>query len=777
MQWLYKLSLALCAVCLITACGSDEDNGGDTQGGGTSACDKQTQGTGIDRFAKLQVSQESQPVNDASTINVVAGGLDTGTEIDTTLTLRNVAAIISALELRVTGVSISYTKPQDASDAGKPFECFIKLEDGSLEDCDTADLGTLVPADADADFCVTGTRRTSLPVVVRFTKQDDEITRQVLLKVFTQNDATYDGKAFQVRLITKGGAPKAALSPQVVDFDVVKLGEQGEKKLSIFNQGEANLEVSQVDITPKNGKPIELEVDGKVYKGGTVVEFSPPLVVVPQKSVAMLVKYSANSAAPYQDAIHVQTNDKGGIDKDGRYSVVVIANQKVPCLKVIPANQVNFGFVPIGTEGKRKVELQSCGDADVTITDVLLKEDKQDIFTVDTSAISSLGGKPVSADNPLVLKINEKVSVSLSCSPEAENKDSDDKPAPYTAKLAMTDNTIQPSKDISLNCWGTTTNCPTPVIVSQEGEEIIPQQELNLVGSQSFAGPSQKVVKWKWSVLKKPKGSDDHKFWPNAGAPDVKFGAKTTQQSGEVISVNIAGEYVFQLEVWDDANTLNCIAAKQTVLVIPNEAIHVELLWDNPEDKDKLDTGLGAGSDMDLHFAHPSAQASKVCTDPPEMCNGNPCKCQEDFDKDGKADPWFHSLYDCFWFNQNPNWASLDPAIDDNPGLDLDDTDGWGPENMNLKEPEVNKVYRVGVHYWDAHSFGDAIANVRIYILGVLTADMTSTPMKECDFWWVKDIDWPSGKLLDVETGKTNGKYSPAYKPKFAKALGGKCSD
>ena len=72
------------------------------------------------------------------------------------------------------------------------------------------------------------------------------------------------------------------------------------------------------------------------------------------------------------------------------------------------------------------------------------------------------------------------------------------------------------------------------------------------------------------------------------------------------------------------------------------------------------------------------------------------------------------------------------------------------------------------------------MANVRIYILGKLVADMFSVTMKQCDFWWVKQIDWPSGQLIDYTdtAGKKlpNGKISGKYFTQFAATLGAKCS-
>ncbi len=767
---LLTASLAACAGCSSGKTGDATKKSPTT----TTKCDVDK---GIDLSADMQVFRDDQTVKSGSALNVTAGGLSVGKTVDTALSIRNNAAALAALELKVLSVSVAYTKPDGASDSSKPFTCLIEVSDGKFESCADADLGVVTPGDADDTFCTTGTARKALNVVVRFAKQDDEIARQAVLTIAVQNDKNYAGKLYSVVLNTKVGAPAAKITPETVSLDVVKLGEVGEGLFKIVNAGEAALLVSQIDVAPNNGKPISIELDGKIYPGGSVVPFEPPLSIAPSKNVPVIVKYTATSAAPYQDVIYVHTNDKGGAKNDGVHRVILTANQNVPCLKVIPASQVNFGFVPIGSDATRKVTLQSCGSADVVLDTVKLGDDVEGVYSLDTSAISALDGKPVSKDNPIVIKTNKSVTVDLVCAPEAELKNKEGKPIPYTATLGLADNTIQADKQLGLSCWGTKTNCPTPVLVSQEGEEIIPQQALNLVGSQSFAGATQKVTKWKWTVLKQPAGATGHQFWPNDGAPDVQFGVQKEVNKVKYVTVNVAGEYVFQLEVWDDAGNEACIPAKLTVLVIPDEAIHVELLWDNPDDKDKEDTGLGNGADMDLHFAHPDAAKSKLCKVPAELCSGKPCKCQDDLDKDGQPDPWFHTFSDVFWYNPNPNWASLNPSVNDNPGLDLDDTDGWGPENLNLKTPELNTVYRVGVHYWDNHDFGDATANVRIYILGVLKADMTSTVMSQCDFWWVKDIEWPSGNLLDVAPGQTNGKYSKNYTPKFAKALGGKCSE
>ena len=86
-----------------------------------------------------------------------------------------------------------------------------------------------------------------------------------------------------------------------------------------------------------------------------------------------------------------------------------------------------------------------------------------------------------------------------------------------------------------------------------------------------------------------------------------------------------------------------------------------------------------------------------------------------DLDVNGIEDPWFDKDWDAFWYNKSPNWGSFDPAAGDDPSLDRDDTDGAGPENLNIAIPEDDIVYHIGVHYWDSHGLGPVNATVRVW--------------------------------------------------------------
>lgn len=245
---------------------------------------------------------------------------------------------------------------------------------------------------------------------------------------------------------------------------------------------------------------------------------------------------------------------------------------------------------------------------------------------------------------------------------------------------------------------------PCPAIRVTEGEEVLPLTKLHLIGSD----PAVNATTYQWRV-DAPAGSASRLF-PSANVPDPTYEA------------NVVGTYTFHLTV-GDADGNSC-TADQIVHVVGDTAIYVELHWRTPGDLDETDTGPNAGSDLDLHFAHPFA------TGP-------------DLDHDGEPDPWFHDLFDCFWSNDQPNWGSMDLGADDNPSLDRDGNDGAGPEAISLGVPE-NVCYRIGVHVFNDHGFGASFATVRIFLSNTLAFEAADVRLANHDMWTVTSLCWPS---------------------------------
>ncbi len=380
------------------------------------------------------------------------------------------------------------------------------------------------------------------------------------------------------------------------------------------------------------------------------------------------------------------------------------------CLVASPP-VVSFPTSAVGIEHRLPLTLINCGTVDVSISAIE--------FTDGTTEfrIEIPGGGP-QPGAPLIIPAGTRRMVDVVFAPtEPSPLDPDRVPVPEFATFRLHSNACTP--ELLVRTTGVASNCPVAVIACLEGEDAVPQTVLHLVGDRSFGQAGREsVVGWRWSV-QQPDGSQSV-FLPSDAVANPTFEA------------NIAGTYVFHLTVWDDAGVPSCNVADYQVVVIPNEAIHIELTWQTPGDADETDSGRYMGSDLDLHFLHPLAPSD------PDTA---------DVDGDGAPDPYFDTFYDCFWFNIEPDWAIMGTDAPDNPSLDRDDRDGAGPENVNLGVPEEGLTYRVAVHYWDDNDFGPARATVRVYILSRLAFEVQNVMLRPRDLWCVAFIDWPSGRV------------------------------
>ncbi|MDQ3033400.1 MAG: hypothetical protein M3Y87_13360 [Myxococcota bacterium] len=192
---------------------------------------------------------------------------------------------------------------------------------------------------------------------------------------------------------------------------------------------------------------------------------------------------------------------------------------------------------------------------------------------------------------------------------------------------------------------------------------------------------------WSWRVTEVPPGS-------RPAAPSPPNAARTT------FTPDLAGEYRLRLTVTDDdGDTDEC---ETLVRAISGDGLRIEVFWDTD------------GTDMDTHLLRPGARA------------------------------WFDGSDDCYYancvsFGGGSGLAWGGPGENDDPRLDLDDTNGFGPENINIMRPGAG-TYRVGVHAFR----GFARVTVRIYCGGSTTTPrQTFGPVAIDDrrVWRVADVD------------------------------------
>ncbi len=554
----------------------------------------------------------------------------------------------------------------------------------------------------------------NLAARVIFTRPADDLERSATLKI--TSDA-FNSPVLKIKISLKAGFPKIQVAPDWVDFAQVGMGEEQEKQINILNTGEADLALT--GFTLVGSEYYTLQVQATEYPAGsnTEVTFEDSIVIAPGDATYFRVRFAPLDSDPATATLLIFSNDP---DAEDGTEVKITGNESVPCIAVNPS-KVNFGGKKYGEQAVVPLEISACGDAPLEIHDIYVKEGSSPDFDIDVTTLE----KTPSAEDPVIVPIGASVTVNVIFIPDAPNPTTEDGSLILdTGMLVILNNSFEKEKEVEMSGAGVEIECPTAIIKCAEGDEVIPQTVLHMFGDESYASNGT-IQKWEWDV-DQPAGSQSV-FVPSYTFPNPTF------------ETNVAGVYTFYLTVYDQTNTPSCFPAEYEVVVIPDEAIHIELLWHTPEDIDETDTGPEAGSDLDLHFLHPWAAGP-------------------DLDGDGAADIPF----DCFWFNAHPNWGSYDPAINDDPGLDRDDTDGAGPENINLDIPE-NVLYRVGVHYWNDHGYGASYATVRVYIYAQLVFEVADVMLVDSDMWEVCSVEWPSGKVQVITDDAGQYKITPEY--------------
>ncbi|MEE2750615.1 MAG: choice-of-anchor D domain-containing protein [Myxococcota bacterium] len=228
-----------------------------------------------------------------------------------------------------------------------------------------------------------------------------------------------------------------------------------------------------------------------------------------------------------------------------------------------------------------------------------------------------------------------------------------------------------------------------PVAVIDGPANAAPLDYLTLDGSDSYDPQGFAITDYEWTLSSTPSGS----------ASELSSDVSDSTS----FFLDIAGHYEVQLKVTNEIG-LSSAPEKYQVDAIPDDRVHVELLWDTPN------------TDLDLHmFSGPGVS-------------------------------FFNIPDDCTWCNPNPNWgATLDS--NDNPLLALDDISGFGPENININEPASGE-YPVRVHFFEDNGGGATTATVRFYIDGIL-GDSYSRVLQRNEVWDVATVRWPDGLVVE----------------------------
>ncbi len=398
------------------------------------------------------------------------------------------------------------------------------------------------------------------------------------------------------------------------------------------------------------------------------------------------------------------------------------ADSAMLCLKV--PQQVDFGTLKrdenwVAPPVDQKFLIYACGTQAVTITGLTLKQDQANAFAID---MMPWDHKPTKA-SPVQIPANSDVTLSVSYTPRLHPPAGT--PTNNTGYIQITSNAGEfkimlkgrtvdlPMADFTMEariCDPPTCNpdaqelknCTTKAV---ESGDILPARTMVQLHDHSrVASSGEELAAWSWS------GGDTYEPGPDAREPSV--------------CLDKPGRHDFTLKVTDKAGN-ESRPVKKYLAVLSQQGLRIELTWDTPADQDQTDrcpVTKDCGSDMDLHLLHPNAGDNDQC---------------------GRLG-YFTNIWDCYWNNPDPLWSEQDR--DANPSLVRDDVDGAGPEIIQVLEPEVfsnGKCYRVGVHYFDDHGFGESLAYLKVYVDGTLVwKNSQGVAMKKLDLWNALDICW-----------------------------------
>ncbi len=235
-----------------------------------------------------------------------------------------------------------------------------------------------------------------------------------------------------------------------------------------------------------------------------------------------------------------------------------------------------------------------------------------------------------------------------------------------------------------------------PVADAGPDQEVAPLDTVILNGSASYDPNGLAITEYEWVMTSKPSGS-------TAVLQDM--GSAATKS----FFADLAGDYVFTLTVKNDNGVWDSTPDELIITAVPGDGFYVQMSWDT-------------ATDQDLHIL-----------DSPATIWSNPG--------------------DCSWCNLNPDWGNIG-IPDDDPSLDYDTIDGFGPETTTIDSP-TSGSYRVQVHFYGQDGGTECLgicpstqATVDVYIGGVFVQSFTGTLTDAGQVWDVATIEWPSQNII-----------------------------
>lgn len=502
-----------------------------------------------------------------------------------------------------------------------------------------------------------------------------------------------DDPPFGVRVVALEPGPSLCsegteLAPAACDhaFGEVAVGQSASLVVRVDNAGAGPVEIAEVRL---EGSPAF--VVAKTEPGTDDGQWSlagPDDDGVPG-ALDLTVAFLPALPGPAEATLHITYRRPGG--DEAREVLIALHGEGTgaPPVQVLPAS-CDFGVIGEGQAASCTLTLANVSDADVALTGFVLEQDGDTFRAAGPVAVPVV--LPRGATSSLVLTA-EAASAGTH---EGTVRILTDAPGAFeltaSLRVVVVGGPIAVARTRSVN--------DEPITA----DELVvrPLDDVVLTGEDSSSSaPDGSIVAWQWDIVEAPAESSVTLTTPDSMMTGFSF----QSADGPVAGLDVAGTFVVRLSVTDDRGLMSVNDARVTLNATPQATLLVQLTWDSP---------MG---DLDLHLRQEEAA----------WCSEGSCYAQN-----------------CVL--GSVDWDGVPGASPGDPVQDIDDLDGFGPENIFIEQP-VDGVYRIGVHAFSAVSSA-VTATVKVFAGGALLSEDSFVVTALGDFWDVADITVIGGESV-----------------------------
>ena len=441
-------------------------------------------------------------------------------------------------------------------------------------------------------------------------------------------------------------------------------------KISIVDEnGNPDKGTFKIESNPLENGPVDLKNDEEIEIGISVVASTW------EDQVRYLrIKSDDKCKSVFDIPLTAQTKPSGKI--------------KVKTLDDTPDDEV-LVFSDVLSELVNQVEISNEGSSNLKIMSVTISE-KQ------SKNSNEMGFFIQEAPEPgISIAPGDTMTLDVGCRNDKEY------PAPLTGELLIvnsdvTEYGVNQNKRIALKCGPNVDKFPTAKLKCEpETVSVYQWATMDASDSTDSDGESKENLRYLWNFSSTPGGIsldivDDSN---RAGSP--LNGDSSNKVNRAAFQAKIKGAYTVRLVVINDKG-ISSIPAECTINAVSDDDLAVKMLWNNKN------------ADIDLHLIKPDGAFGDNQTD-------------------------------CYFWNCSPQYSGARPdwgvegETKDDPFLDIDNTDGIGPETVTINKPE-NGLYKVTVHAYDTTK-GPSTVVVKAYAHGV-EEKSASLLMSQTDTCW-----------------------------------------